>query len=89
MPKRRVPRKYPLHKTFRYSVPDRTLGSEETPVPRQAINIDELTASPWIGLHYRHEFLLHYRHELLEQHPKVHKKHSEQATNNKGTSLAE
>lgn len=36
--------------------------------PRQPFNIDDLAASPWIGLHYRHEFLLHHRHELLEQH---------------------
>jgi hypothetical protein len=66
MPNRRVPPKYPLLKTFRRYVPDRTPCAEEPPVPRQALNIDELTASPWIGLHYRHEFLLHYRHELLE-----------------------
>lgn len=32
----------------------------------QASSIDELSASPWIGMHYRHEFLLHHRHELLE-----------------------
>jgi hypothetical protein len=31
-----------------------------------AFAIDELAASPWVGLHYRHEFLLHYKHELLE-----------------------
>ncbi|RNL54333.1 hypothetical protein D7003_11525 [Arthrobacter oryzae] len=41
--------------------------AEEAPGPRQAINIDELFASPWIGLHYRHEYLLHHRHELLVQ----------------------
>lgn len=44
--------------------------AEETPAPRQPINIDEFSASPWVGLHYRHEFLLHYRHELLVQHLK-------------------
>lgn len=70
MPKRRVPPKYPLQETFRRCVPGRTPCAEETAVPRPALNIDELTASPWIGLHYRHEFLLHYRHELLELHPK-------------------
>ncbi|SLK14274.1 hypothetical protein [Arthrobacter sp. P2b] len=29
-------------------------------------DIDDIIASPWIGLHYKHEFLLHYRHESLE-----------------------
>ena len=33
----------------------------------KAFDIDELITSPWVGLHYRHEFLLHHRHELLEQ----------------------
>ena len=32
----------------------------------QAFGIDDYAASPWIGLHYRHEFLLHCNHELLE-----------------------
>lgn len=32
-----------------------------------ASDIDELNASPWLGLHYTHEFLLHHRHELLER----------------------
>ena len=31
-----------------------------------AADIDNIIASPWIGLHYKHEFLLHYRHESLE-----------------------
>ncbi|MGX1163418.1 hypothetical protein FBY31_4457 [Arthrobacter sp. SLBN-100] len=44
--------------------PDAALCAEEAP-PRQTINIDELCASPWVGLHYRQEFLLHHRHELL------------------------
>lgn len=34
------------------------------------VDIDEIVASPWIGLHYRHEFLLHHRHEYLEFEPK-------------------
>ena len=34
----------------------------------QPVDIDELITSPWIGLHYRHEFLLHYAHELLDPH---------------------
>lgn len=33
---------------------------------KPAHGIDDLSASPWAGLHYRHEFLLHYQHELLE-----------------------
>jgi hypothetical protein len=70
MPKRRVPPNGPVQKAFRSGVPERTPCAEEARAHRQAFNIDELTASPWIGLHYRHEFLLHYRHELLEQHLK-------------------
>ena len=34
-----------------------------------AVDIDEIVSSPWIGLHYRHEFLLHHRHERLELGP--------------------
>ena len=34
------------------------------------VDIDEVVASPWIGLHYRHEFLLHHRHEFLETDPR-------------------
>lgn len=33
---------------------------------KPAHGIDDLSASPWTGLHYRYEFLLHYKHELLE-----------------------
>ncbi|GAT88293.1 hypothetical protein CVCC1112_2952 [Paenarthrobacter nicotinovorans] len=39
----------------------------ETPAPPlQGPDIDELIASPWIGLHYRHEFGPHHRHEPLD-----------------------
>jgi len=31
-----------------------------------AADIDDVVASPWIGLHYKHELLLHYKHESLE-----------------------
>ncbi|MGO4859744.1 hypothetical protein [Arthrobacter sp. 2MCAF14] len=51
---------------FRSRVPDQNIGAEDAPVPIQDFGIDEYSASPWIGLHYRHEFMLHYRHELLE-----------------------
>ena len=44
----------------------------EIRTPSQAFDIDEFNASPWIGLHYRHEFLLHHRHELLAQEQHVH-----------------
>lgn len=40
----------------------------EDPDGCRGLDIDAFMASPWIGLHYRHEFLLHHRHELLEQH---------------------
>lgn len=44
------------------------VGATEESAARRTLNIDNFEASPWIGLPYRHEFLLHYRHELLEQH---------------------
>lgn len=44
-------------------------ASPNRPV-RQAISIDDLCASPWIGFYYRHEFLLRHRHESLESPPR-------------------
>jgi hypothetical protein len=41
-------------------------GREESPPRTGAVDIDELVASPWTGLHHRHEFLLHHMHEFLE-----------------------
>ncbi|NYD79671.1 hypothetical protein BJY19_003404 [Arthrobacter cupressi] len=50
-------------------MPNEIVGKEEAYA--RAFGIDDFCASPWIGLHYRHEFLLHCNHELLEyQHPK-------------------
>lgn len=57
-----------FQKALRSSVPDPAPCAEEAPASRQAINIDALSASPWVGLHYSHEFLLHYRHDLLVRH---------------------
>jgi hypothetical protein len=65
--RRRVPAKIPPLKVFRSQILDRTRCAEEGPDTRQLFNIDELAASPWIGLHHRHEFLLHHSHHLLEQ----------------------
>lgn len=66
--RRRVPANSPALKVLRSHLIDRTHRTEEAPDTRQLFNIDELAASPWIGLHYRHEFLLHHSHQLLEQH---------------------
>lgn len=50
--------------------PNQITGAEEAPFA-QAFGIDDYAASPWLGLHYRHELLLHCNHELLEhQHRK-------------------
>jgi hypothetical protein len=52
------------------SSPAPGLSAREAHSPSQlSLEIDEITASPWIGLHYRHEFLLHHRHEMLETTP--------------------
>lgn len=65
MPRRRVPFDSTPQSAFESTAPDWTPRAEEAPGPFQAISIDELIESPWIGLHYKHEFLLHYRHEVL------------------------
>lgn len=67
MPKRRILRNGLAHKVLQSCAPDRDAYAEDELAPRNAFDIDELTASPWIGLHFRHEFMLHYRHELLGQ----------------------
>lgn len=50
--------------------PSQMMGAEEAPFA-QAFGIDDYAASPWLGLHFRHELLLHCNHELLvDQHRK-------------------
>lgn len=66
MPRRRVTHSGLTQTAFRSRGPGQNIFAEEAPTPLQDFGIDEYSASPWIGLHYRHEFLLHYRHELLE-----------------------
>lgn len=70
MPTHRVLPKPPDQGVWSGQVPGPVPHAEEEPPTRQTINIDELSASPWVGLHYRHEFMLHHRHELLVQHLK-------------------
>lgn len=41
---------------------------DAAPLAQAFFGIDDYAASPWIGLHYRHELLLHCNHELLELH---------------------
>jgi len=65
MTRRVVPLSKPIRPAFPEGVADRTLCIGDAPDPPE-INIDDVIASPWIGLHYRHELLLHYRHEELE-----------------------
>lgn len=57
----------PAQKGNQFGLPDPTVLADETPVSRPTFNIDDICASPWVGLHHRHEFLLHYKHEMLEQ----------------------
>jgi hypothetical protein len=64
---RRVPLDIPAWKTFGFGLRNQASCAEEVPSERHIFDIDELAASPWVGLHYKHEFLLHHRHELLEQ----------------------
>lgn len=67
MPRRRDFLRGIFQKAFRSRMPDLAGCSEEAPASRRAVDIDALSASPWVGLHYRYEFLLHHRHELLVQ----------------------
>lgn len=66
-------RRNPLHTLTREQHPPRltpkAVVREASTSLGLALDIDEIVASPWIGLHYRHEFLLHHRHELLEPAP--------------------
>lgn len=64
-----------LWRRFIFNIPDKPIyrsGASDKAhcvkarIDLEAFKIDEFNASPWIGLHYRHEFLLHYRHELLD-----------------------
>lgn len=68
--RRRFPRNSTVKFLQSHSV-NRAYCTEEAQETRQLFNIDELAASPWIGLHYRHEFLLHHSHLLLEQQPRM------------------
>lgn len=63
MPTRRVPPKARDQSRVR----DQETWAEDLQAPLKWLDIDDFAASPWIGLHYRHEMLLHHRHELLEQ----------------------
>lgn len=66
MPSPRVAHNGLTQTSVRSRVPGHSTYTEDAPAPVQDFGIDEYSASPWIGLHYKHEFLLHYRHELLE-----------------------
>lgn len=66
MPRPRAPHDVLTQTASRSPVSSQNVCPEETPVPLKDFAIDEYSASPWIGLHYRHEFMLHHRHELLE-----------------------
>ena len=70
MPKLRVLPDGPGQTAWRQTIPVSAPCTEEAPAPRHVVNVDDLCASPWVGLHYRHEFLLHHGHELLVQHLK-------------------
>ena len=64
MPQDRAPHNRIRQAAVRFfpSAPPQTSENSAT---REFPNIDAFDAAPWIGLHYRHEFLLHHRHELL------------------------
>jgi hypothetical protein len=64
--RRHVPSSKPAHRTFPGGTPDCNGGIDDAPSD-SLINIDDVVASPWMGLHYRHELLLHYKHEELER----------------------
>ncbi|GAB16085.1 hypothetical protein ARGLB_110_00470 [Arthrobacter globiformis NBRC 12137] len=61
-----VPTSKPIRPALPKPGPGRAPGHDDSMAVRREINIDDVVASPWIGLHYRHELLLHHRHEELE-----------------------
>lgn len=65
MPRPEVALCWPSQTTVRSRRPNGP-GVRKDTVSREAYDIDAFAASPWIGLHYKHEFLLHHRHEHLE-----------------------
>jgi hypothetical protein len=65
MPRRRIAVHSGAQTALPPGRPNQGLGAEEALIA-QAFGIDDYAASPWIGLHYRHELLLHCNHELLE-----------------------
>lgn len=69
--RRRVPPKNPALKVLRSHLNDRTHCTEERQIPANFSTFDELAASPWLGLHYQHEFLLHHSHQLLKHQPRA------------------
>ena len=75
-------RRNPSHTPAReqHSPPSAPEAEETSTFLGLALDIDEIVASPWTGLHYRHEFLLHHRHELLEPVPDKRAGHLESTT---------
>lgn len=71
MLKRPVPPTSLALKALRSRLRNPEQDTDNPPENRHLFNLDELAASPWIGLHYKHEFLLHHSHHLLEQLPLV------------------
>ena len=65
MPRRRLALPSGARRALQPLTPNQSAGAVEAP-PALAFGIDDYAASPWTGLHYRHEFLLHCNHESLE-----------------------
>lgn len=63
----RIPHCNALQNAGRSLVRDPYFRSETAPVPPPVFNIDELTASPWVGLYFRDEFVRHQRQQWAGQ----------------------
>ncbi len=63
MPQDRAPQNRMRQGAVR-SFPSAPPQTHENSAAREIPSIDAFVASPWIGLHYRHEYLLNHRHEL-------------------------
>jgi hypothetical protein len=67
MPRRRIALRSAAQTPLQPHTPNQSSGVDKAPFAH-AFGIDDYAASPWLGLHYRHELMLHCNHELLE-HP--------------------
>lgn len=69
MPKHQIPPSTLARTAPQPGTPEQGTFRKKAPAQPSPFNIDDFITLPWIGLHYRHEFMLQHSHELLERRP--------------------